>query len=132
PELEAAVDFFRRLLQPFGPLTEDDWRHLATHSVEEIAPGGACRMRCDPGIAKAFRPVRAFNLNLWHYWNSITAPTLLLRGASSDLLPSDVASEMTRRGPRAALVEFENCGHAPALLDDKQIDTVCDWLAGRS
>jgi len=132
PDLDAAVGFFRRLLQPFGPLAEDDWRHLATHSVEEIEPGGPCRMLCDPGIAKAFRPLRAFHLNLWHYWDSITAPTLLLRGASSDLLPPEVTSEMTRRGPRAALVQFEDCGHAPALLDNEQVGTVSDWLAGRS
>ena len=130
PDLEAAVDFFRRLLQPFGALSEEEWRHLAIHSVEEIEPGGSCRMLCDPGIAKAFRPVRAFNLNLWHYWNSITAPTLLLRGATSDLLPSDVAADMTRRGPRPELVEFAECGHAPALLDDEQLGTICDWLSG--
>jgi hypothetical protein len=35
---------------------------------------------------------------------------------------------MTRRGPRATLVEFPGIGHAPALLAEDQIETVCRWL----
>ena len=35
---------------------------------------------------------------------------------------------MTRRGPRAELVEFEGCGHAPALMDEAQIAVVHEWL----
>jgi len=36
---------------------------------------------------------------------------------------------MTQRGPRATLVEFAGVGHAPALMDHKQIGTVVNWLA---
>jgi pimeloyl-ACP methyl ester carboxylesterase len=35
---------------------------------------------------------------------------------------------MTRRGPRARLVEFEGVGHAPALMDGEQIRAVRDFL----
>jgi len=32
-------------------------------------------------------------------------------------------------GPCADLVEFNDCGHAHALLDRHQIGVVADWLA---
>jgi hypothetical protein len=35
---------------------------------------------------------------------------------------------MTRRGPKATVVEILGCGHAPALMDDAQIDAITDWL----
>jgi pimeloyl-ACP methyl ester carboxylesterase len=37
---------------------------------------------------------------------------------------------MTRRGPRARLVEFPGVGHAPALMDRAQIAVIEDFLAG--
>ena len=36
---------------------------------------------------------------------------------------------MTRRGPKAELATFAGIGHAPALMADDQLETVCRWLA---
>jgi len=127
-DLAAAERHFRELLASFGALSDADWRQLTVHSVAEARAGGPCTLLHDPGIVRAFRPLRAYNLNLWNYWDRISAPTLLLRGATSDLLPRELAREMTRRGPRPRLVEVEGCGHAPALLDARQVDLVADWL----
>ena len=68
------------------------------------------------------------DIDLWPLWDRIRCPTLLLRGETSDVLPRSVAREMTTRGPKARLVEFPNCGHAPALMNAEQIATVRDWL----
>ena len=38
------------------------------------------------------------------------------------------ALEMTRRGPRARLVEFEGVGHAPTLIADNQVEAVVSFL----
>jgi pimeloyl-ACP methyl ester carboxylesterase len=32
------------------------------------------------------------------------------------------------RKPNATLVEFPDCGHAPALMDAGQIGVIRDWL----
>jgi pimeloyl-ACP methyl ester carboxylesterase len=53
---------------------------------------------------------------------------MVLRGRDSDLLLDETAREMTKRGPGATLVEFEECGHNPALLERHQIDPILDWL----
>ena len=58
----------------------------------------------------------------------IACQVLVLRGAASDLLLPETAAQMEQRGPRAQVIEFADCGHAPALLDPDQIDPVRDWL----
>ena len=55
-------------------------------------------------------------------------PTLVLRGAQSDLLTPETAEEMARRGPRADVVEVAGVGHAPALLAPEQIELIRSWL----
>ncbi len=127
PDLASATNHYRTVLAPFGQLSYDEWEHLARHSVTE-AKGGIWRKLCDPEITAAFRPGLFFNLSLWSYWDTIRCPTLVLRGAASDLLLPSTANDMTRRGPRADLVEFPNCGHAPALMDELQISAVVNWL----
>jgi pimeloyl-ACP methyl ester carboxylesterase len=54
---------------------------------------------------------------------------LVVRGAQSDLLLSETAKEMARRGPKAKMAELSGIGHAPALVTEDQIALVRDWLS---
>ncbi|MCY1380499.1 hypothetical protein D9M69_683270 [compost metagenome] len=65
---------------------------------------------------------------LWALYDAIGVPTLLLRGADSDLLTRATASEMGQRGPRARCVEFAGVGHAPTLLAPDQVAVVQEFL----
>jgi pimeloyl-ACP methyl ester carboxylesterase len=38
------------------------------------------------------------------------------------------AAEMTRRGPKAEVIEVDGTGHAPALMAKDQIAIVAAWL----
>jgi pimeloyl-ACP methyl ester carboxylesterase len=127
PDLTSAEAHFRAAHDTFGPLSDADWQHLAKHSVIR-GPDGHYHMHFDPGIAEAFRPGRVYNVSMWGYWDAIHCPTLVLRGAESDLLLPQTAAEMAQRGPRAEIVEIEGCGHAPALMDEAQIRIATDWL----
>ncbi|MEO0391929.1 MAG: alpha/beta hydrolase [Pseudomonadota bacterium] len=122
-QLEAAL---RVVHAPFGPLTDGQWRHLATHSARRSGDG--YRLAYDPAIAHNFQQTLDDDLDLWAIWDSIDRETLVIRGAESDLLLPDTAKQMTERGPKAQLVEIEGCGHAPALMADDQINIVVDWL----
>jgi pimeloyl-ACP methyl ester carboxylesterase len=125
-ELEAMM---RLVLAPFGPLTDAQWRHLTVTGAKRHEDGswGLCY---DPGIAIPFRKGPLADVDLWQFYDAIRCPTLLLRGAQSDLLLKDTAAEMTRRGPKAKLVEFEGIGHAPTLMAGDQITIVRDFLLG--
>jgi len=123
PDVEAHLRTVHAL---FGPLTDAQWRHLATHSARR--DGDFYRLAYDPGIADAFSEMLTEDLDIWPVWDAITVETLLVRGATSDLLLADTAQEMTERGPKAMLVEIAGCGHAPALMADDQVEVICRWL----
>ncbi len=123
-ELEAML---RIVCAPFGPLTDAQWRHLTETGAKQHEDGswGLCY---DPGIAIPFQKGPLADVDLWQFWDTIACPTLLLRGAQSDLLLKETAMAMTQRGPRPKLVEFEGIGHAPMLMADDQIRVVRDFL----
>ncbi len=126
-EIEAAV---RVISAPFGPLSAMQWRHLTVHGATQHEDG-TWGFRYDPGIAIPFRKQPLADVDLWQYWDAITCPTLILRGAQSDLLLRETAAAMTRRGPRPRLVEIAGVGHAPMLMADDQVRVVRDFLLTR-
>ena len=125
--LEDANAYVRYVSASFGPLTDAQWDHLTRHNAKQNADG-AWIMNYDPGIAAPFQLGPINDIDLWNHYDRITCPTLLLRGADSDLLLQDTARAMTQRGPRARLVEFAGIGHAPMLLADDQITVVREFL----
>ncbi|HEY7382264.1 MAG TPA: alpha/beta hydrolase [Beijerinckiaceae bacterium] len=127
PDLDTAERYFREVLAPFGELTKTQWEHITLHSVI-ATPERRYRLRYDRRIAEAFRPGRVYNVSLWSYWDAITCPVLVLRGADSDLLLRETADEMATRAARAKVVEIAGCGHAPALMSDDQIALIVNWL----
>jgi pimeloyl-ACP methyl ester carboxylesterase len=127
PDLAAAEAYFRQVHVPFGSLTDDQWRHLTEHSLRPVEPG-AYRLAYDPRIAQRPDETPIADVDLWAQWDAVACPTLVLRGAHSDLLLAETAREMSQRGPRAQVVEIPGCGHAPALMDKDQIAVVVDWL----
>ncbi len=126
PELEA---YLRRIHAPFGPLGDEHWAHLARCSARELADGGY-GLAYDPGIAAPLESAELQDMDLWGVWDAVRCPVLVLRGRDSDLLLSETAAEMCRRGPATDLVEWEGVGHAPMLMDRAQIETVRRWLLG--
>lgn len=123
--------FLQVALTSFGITEPAHWAHVVETSIRPAADGNGFKLHYDPGIAVAFNdPAAVRDVDLWPLWNLIAVPTLLLRGAESDLLPVDVAAQMTRTGPKAKLVEFPGCGHAPALFEPQQIAVIRDWLVG--
>lgn len=129
PSYEAGEQFIRAVSADFGNLTDAQWRQLSIHSL--IESSGSWRFRYDPGIGESFRvapPV--VDIEIWPIWDAIRCPTLVIRGAKSDLLRADTVAEMTQRGPRAQAVEIPDVGHAPVLMDESQIAIVRQFLLG--
>ena len=131
PTLEAAADALLAISAGFGPHTRDQW--LALTAPQLMPDGDGFTTRCDPAIAVPFRAATPESAKiseaiLWQAYDSLTLPTLLLRGAESDLLSHPTAQAMTQRGPRARLVEFAGVGHAPMLVQPEQVQVVREFL----
>ncbi len=126
-DLAALEATLRRIHAPFGPLSDAQWHHLASHSARK-KPDGTLGLAYDPKIGDAFKQGPINDVDLWASWDAISCPTLVLRGAQSDILRPSDAQAMTQRGPRAKLVEFSGIGHAPALMAEDQIAAIREFL----
>jgi pimeloyl-ACP methyl ester carboxylesterase len=124
--LDDAERYIRETHAGFGSLTDAHWRRLTRRSVRR--DGAGYRLRYDPAIRTPFAGAAITDVDLWRLYDAIRCPVLLLRGASSGLLPASVAREMATRGPKAKVIEFAGAGHAPALIDETQIAAVAAFV----
>lgn len=152
PDLAAAEAYVRRVCAPFGPHSDAQWRALTEAVVKPLdphRPERGWRIHYDPAIALPFQAGAGLvatgsaenragqvepmlpDVDLWSVWDAVRCPTLLLRGAESDLLSADTARAMTRRGPQSPplqLKELPGIGHAPSLLQPEQVALVREFL----
>lgn len=119
--------WLRKNYAPFGRNGDTFWRRMADTSMRRT-DGGRVTVHYDPNIVSQFTHHKG-DLDQWDAYDTITARTLLLRGAESDVLPAQVAAEMQRRGPKPRLVEFPGVGHAPTLASAAEIALLRDFLA---
>jgi pimeloyl-ACP methyl ester carboxylesterase len=129
--VDEAADYMLGISKGFGPHTREQWLSLTRPMLR--ADGSGFKPHYDPNIAVPFRAITpqaasAGQAMLWHSYDAVACPTLLLRGADSDLLTRETALEMTRRGPRARLHEFAQVGHAPTLVAAEQVEVVKEFL----
>jgi pimeloyl-ACP methyl ester carboxylesterase len=130
---QEAADALWAVSQSFGPHTREQWLALTRPQLKP--DGDGFKPHYDPGIAVPFAAVTpefaaAGEALLWASYEQVHCPTLLLRGAESDLLSHDTAVQMTGRGPRAQLHEFDGVGHAPTLVQPEQVAVVRSFLLG--
>jgi pimeloyl-ACP methyl ester carboxylesterase len=129
--LDEAADALWLISTGFGPHTREQW--LALTEPQLMADRDALVPRSDPDIALPFKAVTpemaaAGEAALWQAYDRIRCPTLLTRGAESDLLSLATAQEMGTRGPRASLISFAGVGHAPTLVQPDQVQAVREFL----
>jgi pimeloyl-ACP methyl ester carboxylesterase len=135
---DEAVAYLASISTGFGPHTPAQWQALSLPMLR--ATDGGWRLHYDPAIAVPFRALvglpeeqgqaaaAASEATLWALYDGLTLPTLLLRGAESDLLTADTAQAMTQRGPRALRIDFPGVGHAPTLVAADQTEAVRRFL----
>ena len=133
--LDEAADYLWSISQGFGPHTREQWLALTRPMLKPdvVDNQAGFKPHYDPAIAVPFRAITAEaaasgEATLWFMYDAIRVPTLLLRGAQSDLLTRETAQAMTQRGPKARLVEFEGVGHAPMLTAPDQVAAVREFL----
>ena len=135
---EQAAAVLGQSLAEWGPLSDEQWQHLAQHSVLPTQ-AGEYAFAFDPRIADAsawgFSPdarvgTRNFlGLELWSVWAHVRCPVLILRGKESQVLLPETVERMQRRDAHTEVVEFDGVGHAPALMASDQIAAVRRFLS---
>ena len=135
--VQQGADAMWAISKGFGPHTPEQWLALSVPMLRPVtyATGSKLRMHYDPALSVPFKQATEESTlqnekKLWQLYDNITAQTLLLRGADSDLLSPATALAMTQRGPKAWLVEFAGVGHAPTLMAADQVAAVAGFLLG--
>ncbi|MBG7618496.1 alpha/beta hydrolase [Herbaspirillum sp. AP02] len=131
---EEAAQYIRTISASFGHHSDEEWHKLARDVLRQNGDGKWVR-HYDLALAVPFKlttpeAASAGEKMLWAAYDAVACPTLLVRGAQSDLLLPEVAQEMTRRGPKATLVELPEVGHAPTFMHAPQIEVARQFLLG--
>jgi pimeloyl-ACP methyl ester carboxylesterase len=128
---DEAQKVLRARMVEFGPHSDEDFLYLSRHYI--VKRNGMFTFHFDPHFSGTFKTDSAANAGktpaLWHLYDAIKVPTLVIRGQYSDILSDDTAQEMTQRGPRAALSIAVGTGHAPTLITPDQTQPILDFLS---
>ena len=132
-DVEQAIDYISTIAAPFGLTRREDWRELVEPGLKR--EGARWTLHYDPQIAVPFKAATPKSASrdeaaLWSLYDNIRCPTLVIRGANSDLLSRETLHQMATRGPKARTSEIPGVGHAPTLMLDNEIAVVRDFLLG--
>ena len=110
-------------------LTDEQWLDYARRSYTDV--GGVPRLDMDPMIGEAVRSAPAAAApDLWPVFRTLgPVPTLVLRGATSDILSSATLDRMQAEKPDLVRVEVPNRGHVPLLDEPEAVDAIDAFLA---
>lgn len=131
---QQAADATWAVSASFGPHTAAQWLAMTRPQLKPISEGSSrLTLHYDPAIAQPFAALTQESALqgealLWQAYDQITAQTLLVRGAESDLLSKATALAMTQRGPKAQLIEFAGVGHAPTFVAPDQVQAMLSFL----
>lgn len=128
---EDAADYVRRTNGVAFPRPgQVDWNRFARRTFRDGAAGP--ELDYDPaiGINLARPPSR---LSLWiagllFRRLARRRPTLLIRGAISDIVSGPIADRMQRMAPRLRRVDVPGVGHAPMLTEAEAVDAIAQFL----
>ncbi|HEX3409853.1 MAG TPA: alpha/beta hydrolase [Candidatus Binataceae bacterium] len=144
--LKRITDYFTDAPTNFADLTEvaayyrANYPFLANTPEPELiefarwavkpADDGRLTWKIDPAVRNIPRTGAAARpLDMWVPFARITARTLVIRGATSDILAPDTAARMCRVLPGSKLVEIPGVGHAPTLSEPAAVAAIRAFLA---
>jgi|APCry1669190591_1035303.scaffolds.fasta_scaffold11163_1 cobalt-zinc-cadmium efflux system protein len=129
---EQALQYVNFLTQTFGRHSPEQLRALNTPQL--VLRDGVWGLHYDPQINVpiiATTPAMAIagEASLWKSYDAIRIPTLIVRGAESDLLSEATVTEMCARNTHATSVTVPDAGHAPAFILPNQLQIARDFFA---
>ena len=114
----------------FPHYSDSDWQGFARRLFIESSEGKPV-LSYDPDISAPIKAAGTGALvpDLWPLYRAIAQqPTLIVRGATSDLLSSAILERMLAEGPQARAIEVEGIGHAPMLDEPQAKAAIIDFL----
>ena len=125
-----AMAYLRRTSSAaFPAFSAADWERFARRTFREGAKGP--ELDYDPAIGGQLSiPGRltTFIARMLFRRLARKRPTLLLRGALSDIITANIAARMAKAAPAMEVVVVPNVGHAPLLDEPVAVDAIAGFL----
>ena len=126
-----AADYVRQTNEVAFPSPgQVDWHRFARRAFRDTGSGP--QLDYDPAIGLNLgKPPSRFSLwiaGLLFRRLARKRPTLLIRGALSDVIDSRIAERMQRMAPRMLRVDVPGVGHAPLLTEPEAVDAIEQFL----
>lgn len=130
PDLDGAVARIRAINEVAFPGRDREfWRTFARRTFRQT-PDGAWRLDYDPNIGRALLEAGPAP-DLWPAFGALRSiPTLVMRGALSDLLSPAIIDKMRAAHPDFAYAEIAGVGHAPTLSEPDARKAIDAFLQG--
>ena len=116
----------------FPDYGDAEWDKWARRAFVETSPG-LLAMRYDANIGLAIRAgaVKTSSMMANFAFKRLARrrPTLLIRGALSDLVEDEQVSRMRAMAPQMAYAEIDKVGHAPMLMEPQSQAAMRDFLS---
>ncbi|MGZ8290324.1 MAG: alpha/beta fold hydrolase [Telluria sp.] len=128
-----AAEYIRNINQSAFPENSmDEWAKWAKRAFTEN-PQGELVLRYDPNIAQPIHTGKLKTASMMSKYAfrrlARSRPTLLVRGALSDLVEQEQASYMRRAAPAMHYAEVPNVGHAPMLTEAPAQEAIRTFLS---
>jgi len=128
---EQAADYIRSINEVAFPAnTTAEWERWARRAFRE--DGGKLAMRYDANIAVPIRAnkLKAASMVAQFAFRRLARrrPTLLIRGALSDLIEQEQVKAMRAAAPRMQFAEIPDIGHAPMLSEPAAQEALRSFL----
>jgi pimeloyl-ACP methyl ester carboxylesterase len=129
---DEAAEYIRSINQVAFPAnTPEDWRKFARRTFRD--EGGKPVLDYDPQIAASIQGAKikttSLVARLLYRRLARNRPTLLIRGAISDILGPEEAQYMRRAAPQLQYAEVPGIGHAPMLTEPVAQAALSSFLA---
>jgi pimeloyl-ACP methyl ester carboxylesterase len=124
---ESTAEYEELLARLYPAARPQTLARLATTGLRRL-PDGRYERKLDPALPRQHESVspedwrawaNAETKALWEALAHIPCPTLIVRGAASDVLSPETAERMAETAPRATLVEIERASHS-VMLDNPE------------
>lgn len=131
PERIESEEWAFAYLRRASPLQDPDLlRHRIRHGLKP-RPDGGLTWKYAKGLRDMMRQGRRDAIDLWEPLARIPCPTLIVRGAESDILSTEVAKKMTERLPNGRVLEIARAGHTvPTDRPDEFVSELRAFLEG--
>lgn len=125
-DIDAAVDWWVQNYPVLRDYSPEIVRDFVGYSVRPSSDG-LLLWKFDP-VLRTLDPLALRDVDLYASAVEVRCPTLVVRGAESDILSDFVAQRLRDTLASAELIEVPAVGHAPSLVEPEVLDAVDDFL----